>query len=386
MRRARGGRLRVRLTWADDRSRTAPRRDRVRGRTRQHRKPGPPPKVFAFVSRVDGAEIARLKQVGLRIDVIAPNWYSLDLGSGALATPLRANADALLVGGARAGRAGLADGQRAHRRRAHLGAPAAVRTQIAGSLRAAALSPGVTGVTLDMEELRADQRGGSARSCGEAAAACTRSTASSPSTCRGPARWRAPHTTGRRSRATPTCCSPPATTNTGRAGRPGPVTTARGFDDIVERALDAAGRRKAVPSSAPSATAGRRAGGAADLDERCGGAPAGRPRPREKPTPSSTTRAPACAPARARHAPAVPAGSACSRSVGSPRDSGAACRPRAAALVSRFVSSVAGCGMHGRVWRSPPSTLVPGVLGCLAAGARRDQAPADGLRTSESGH
>ena len=55
-------------------------------------------------------------------------------------------------------------------------------------------------------------------------------------------------------------------------------------------------------------------------------------------------------------------------------------------LVSRFVSSVAGCGMHGRVWRLPAAWLVLGVLARPPAGARRGQAPADGLRTSESGH
>src|SRR3954466_2477354 len=38
--------------------------------------------------------------------------------------------------------------------------------------------------------------------------------------------------------------------------------------------------------------------------------------------------------------------------------------------------------MHGRVWRSPPATFVPGVLGWSAAAARREQAPADGLRTT----
>ena len=95
---------------------------------------------------------------------------------------------------------------------------AAVRTQIAASLRAAALSPGVTGVTLDMEELRADQRG-------EFSALVRQAAASLHAVDRKLAVYvpRPGPVAGRRVRlaarspATPTCCSPPATTSTGRA-------------------------------------------------------------------------------------------------------------------------------------------------------------------------
>jgi len=36
------------------------------------------PKLFAFYSRVGGAELTRLEQVGRRVSVLAPNWYALD--------------------------------------------------------------------------------------------------------------------------------------------------------------------------------------------------------------------------------------------------------------------------------------------------------------------
>lgn len=53
--------------------------------------PGPPPtppeRVFAFLSRADGRELTRLRQVGRLIDVVAPNWYEIDVDSGALQRP-----------------------------------------------------------------------------------------------------------------------------------------------------------------------------------------------------------------------------------------------------------------------------------------------------------
>ena len=54
-------------------------------------------------------------------------------------------------------------------------------------------------------------------------------------------------------------------------------------------------------------------------------------------------------------------------------------------LVSRFGSSVAGCGMHGRVWRPAAPSSYSTYRGPPTA-ARREQAPADCHRTSESGH
>jgi spore germination protein YaaH len=40
--------------------------------------------VFAFYSRAGGAELSHLRRVAARIDILAPNWYTLDLVSGAV--------------------------------------------------------------------------------------------------------------------------------------------------------------------------------------------------------------------------------------------------------------------------------------------------------------
>jgi hypothetical protein len=206
----------------------------------------PPPKVFAFVSRVGGAELVRLERVGLRIDVIAPNWYTLDAATGELVTPLRGDADALLDA-ARARRVrvwptvnALTGGSRAWE-------SAAVRARIAASLRAAALSPGVSGVTLDMEELRGDQRAAFRALVREAAASvhgAGRKLAvyvPRPGPVAGRAYdWRAI------SRAADLLLASGYNEHWA-GGPPGPVTTAAGFDVVVRRALGSAGARKAVP-------------------------------------------------------------------------------------------------------------------------------------------
>lgn len=44
-----------------------------------------PPRVFAFVSRVGGAELGHVRAFGRRIDVLAPNWFALDIASGRVA-------------------------------------------------------------------------------------------------------------------------------------------------------------------------------------------------------------------------------------------------------------------------------------------------------------
>ena len=42
-------------------------------------KPGPPPRVFAFLSRAGGTELEHLRRYGARISIVAPNWYELHL-------------------------------------------------------------------------------------------------------------------------------------------------------------------------------------------------------------------------------------------------------------------------------------------------------------------
>jgi spore germination protein YaaH len=211
-----------------------------------HRKPGPPPKVFAFVSGLGGAEIARLEQIGSRIDVIAPNWYTIDVGSGELTTPLRGDADALLAA-ARERRVRVWPTVNALTGTSRAWESPVVRARIAASLRAASLSPGVSGVTLDMEELRPYQRATFSALVREAATdlhAVHRKLAvyvPRPGPVAGAAYdWR-----GLSRHADLLLAS--GYNEHWAGGRPGPVTTSRGFGDVVDRAITAAGRRKAVP-------------------------------------------------------------------------------------------------------------------------------------------
>jgi len=47
-------------------------------------KPGPPPRVFAFLSAAGGTELDHLRRYGSRISVLAPNWYQLNLPTPSL--------------------------------------------------------------------------------------------------------------------------------------------------------------------------------------------------------------------------------------------------------------------------------------------------------------
>ena len=51
---------------------------------REAPKPGPPPKLFAFLSRAGGAELDHLRRYGARISVLAPNWYRLNIPTRSL--------------------------------------------------------------------------------------------------------------------------------------------------------------------------------------------------------------------------------------------------------------------------------------------------------------
>jgi spore germination protein YaaH len=204
--------------------------------------PGPPPKVFAFVSRLGGAELERLERVGARIDVVAPNWYALDHESGLLRAPLRGDADELLLIARRHGVSvwptvnALTGGSAAWT------APAA-RTRIVASLRAAALGPGVSGVTLDMEELRPSQRRAFSALVREAAAslhAVDRKLAVYVPRQDAAYDWEA--IAGRADLLLASGYN-----EHWASSRPGPVTTANGFAAVTERALERAGAKKAVP-------------------------------------------------------------------------------------------------------------------------------------------
>jgi spore germination protein len=205
---------------------------------------GPPPKVFAFVSGLGGAELARLKRVGRRIDVVAPNWYGVDATTGrlhgaAVARPLLAAAHDLGVAvwptvNARTG------GSRAWESRA-------ARARIGRSLSAAATGPGATGVTLDMEELRAGQRAAFTALVREAAArvhaAGRRLAVYVPRP--GPGGAAAYDWAALAAAADLVLCS--GYNEHWAGGPPGPTTTAGGFGAVLDQALTLAGPAKAVP-------------------------------------------------------------------------------------------------------------------------------------------
>ncbi|HEY4098335.1 MAG TPA: hypothetical protein VGM33_22615 [Baekduia sp.] len=205
---------------------------------------GPPPKVFAFVSGLGGAEIRQLQRFGPRIDVIAPNWYALDATTGALRV---AQGTRPLLDAAR--RAGVAVWPTVNARTG--GSPAwtapGVQARIVRALSAAAHRPGAAGVTLDMEELLPEQ--------GPAFTALVRAAAARV------------HATGRHLAVYVSRPGPPSAAvydwpalaasadlvlcsgynEHWAGGPPGPTTTAGGFGTVLTQALQLVGPAKAVP-------------------------------------------------------------------------------------------------------------------------------------------
>jgi spore germination protein YaaH len=114
-------------------------------------RPGPPPRVFAFVSHARGAELDHLRRYGSRISVIAPNWYELRLAdeslAGAPSQPVialtrAAGAQLWPVVNARLGPGGLRSSGR-----------------IVTAIAAEAALHGYDGITLDIEQLGPGQAG-----------------------------------------------------------------------------------------------------------------------------------------------------------------------------------------------------------------------------------
>jgi spore germination protein YaaH len=215
--------------------------DRSGGRT-----PGPPPKVFAFVSSVGGREITRLERFGVDIDVAAPNWYALDTATGRLRGTDARTAQRLLdvtrprgvsvwpTVNARTG--GASSWERA-----------AARARIVRSLEMAALAIGASGVTLDMEELRASQRDAFTALVGAAAqrlhAAGRQLAVYVPRPGRGHAAaydWAA---LAQRADLLLTA----GYNEHWSGGPPGPIATTDGFSEVVDTGLKLAGPSKAVP-------------------------------------------------------------------------------------------------------------------------------------------
>lgn len=113
------------------------------------------PHVFAFLSHAAGGELADLARVGRAIGVLAPNWYSLDLGTGAVRGPSgtaavlrearQVHVPVWPVVNARASHA-VSLGDRSVARRA------------ARAIARVGTAPGYAGATLDIEGLKASER------------------------------------------------------------------------------------------------------------------------------------------------------------------------------------------------------------------------------------
>jgi spore germination protein YaaH len=206
--------------------------------------PGPPPKVFAFVSGLGGAEIQRLERVGARIDVVAPNWHELDAASGNLRGPSRTEP---LLAAARAHGIGVWPVVNARTGGSAAWEARQARARIVRSLLAVAWSDGASGVTLDMEELRPAQRDAFTALVREAAAAlraaARRLAVYVPRP--GPGEGAAYDWAALAVHADLLLCS--GYNEHWAGGPPGPTTTTRGFQAVLDRGLALAGPQKAVP-------------------------------------------------------------------------------------------------------------------------------------------
>jgi spore germination protein YaaH len=210
----------------------------------ERRPPGPPPKVFAFVSSHGGAEVARLQQVGAKIDVIAPNWFGLDPATGALRGPGKPGP---LLAAAQAHGIAVWPTVNALTGGSSAWQPARARARIADALVTAATFTGASGVTLDMEELRPEQRRAFSTLVREAATrlhAADRKLAvyvPRPGPREGASYdWKAI------ARHADLLLASGYNEHWARSA-PGPTSTTSGFTGIVDRALDLAGTAKAVP-------------------------------------------------------------------------------------------------------------------------------------------
>ena len=205
---------------------------------RPRTQPGPPPRVFAFVSDLHGAELDRFERVGARIDVAAPNWYGLDVATGALRGPAHT---ARLRAIAQRHRVGIWPVVNARTAGSAAWEPAAARERIVRALLVAA--GGNAGVTLDMEELRPAQRAAFSGLIASAAArlhAVGRRLAVYVPRTGGAYDWKA-------IAAHADLLLASGYNEHWSGSAPGPTTTTKGFADLRDRALAAAGPGKSVP-------------------------------------------------------------------------------------------------------------------------------------------
>lgn len=207
---------------------------------------GVAPRVFVFVSSVGGRELGRLERFGARIDVAAPNWYTLDAASGRIAAPdPRSVARLLTVTRARGVQVWPVVNVRTGGSRAW--EPAAAQARIARSLEVAALGEGAAGVTLDMEELTAPERGAFSALVGAAAqrlhAAGRQLAVYVPRP--GPGGAAAYDWAALAARADLVLTA--GYNEHWSGGAPGPITTTAGFAAVVDRGRQLVGTAKAVP-------------------------------------------------------------------------------------------------------------------------------------------
>jgi spore germination protein YaaH len=236
----------------------------------------PPGRVFAFLSRADGLELTRLAQVGRRISVVAPNWYEIDVDTGALHEPWQR--DPVLRA---ARRAGVPVWPVVN---ARTGGSAAIedplaRERIARSIARVASDRAYAGVTLDMEELLPTQRDAYSAFVQRLAALLKQGRRKLAVYAPRPASAGSTLAYDLPALAAAADLVLVATYNeTGPNGPPGPVDSSAGFDSVLSRAAGVS-RTKAVPILGAFGYAWSHAGGpgrllsTVDADrrwERCG--------------------------------------------------------------------------------------------------------------------
>jgi spore germination protein YaaH len=116
---------------------------------------GPPPHVFAFLSHAGGREGADLARVGRKISVLAPNWYGLDLRTGAVRAPT--GTSAILHEARRVG-AAVWPVVNARARGAALLGDRSIRRRVERAIVRVGTARGYAGVTIDIEGLAAGDR------------------------------------------------------------------------------------------------------------------------------------------------------------------------------------------------------------------------------------
>jgi spore germination protein len=207
---------------------------------------GPEARTFAFVSHAGGAEQQRLRAFGDCLDVVAPNWYSMDPASGAIG-PREPDAD--VVAGSRrfgyqlwpvinaqtGGKDAIVDPR--------------IRARIAAGAAALAARYGYDGITLDIEGITPQQGSAYTRLVAAVSAGLHRD--GRKLAVYAPRRTDAPpvdsaagYDWGRLSRLADLLLVSGYNEHYA-GGEPGPVATGPGFDDVVGYASSISRRRVA---------------------------------------------------------------------------------------------------------------------------------------------